>query len=531
MLSDKTIEKTNVGEERLPQKVSDNFQRLIPGIQNEDIINIFGKGIVRDTEQQKILSEITPQQLEERIPEVFGSFVTNFKGNYPQLKEDLIKWGIRKETVDIFISGISKGNETDKQRTINNFLDNVSATPEGAGLYSLLIIMSTKSLFNEQMKKESSLTYDDIRNIFGDKTNMLPMEIRLNGMNIENSEKESIPILITSTEQSSFLEREKGEAAKAEERQKKREEEKEQTKLATIREESIRKAVEDVLKEIELEKLILGDRKSLSAKDEEATAKIREDQEKLDAMLNSGFNLIIMPKIIDSGIKSGEDRALMKSALKNGTLVITEGEITKIPKSLQRLGPELKAMERQMGVAWETTQKMTVTKVDTYIQAQTKEAKKNVIENNLALDLTKGQREDISKEMTKYTKDEKVINGIKEGNLIALNRMDDRTLDKLYNIMLKIGTEKENEIISERIGDLDAKMGKEKLAKSIEDKAKEMRIELSDKDRELIRDIRKGGIAENKEKALSQISGIMFEVMRDSKIVEARRVEELPKVG
>jgi len=301
---------------------------------------------------------------------------------------------------------------------------------------------------------------------------------------------------------------------------------------AAIVEKSIRDEVERVLRELELEKMVYGDRQYLSAKDDKARERILEEHERSFAqIINYRFNEYVVPAIIDSSLKSREDKAAAKEALQKGTLVINEGVITKIPKNLQRLGPELKAMERQIGVAWETTKKMTVTKVDTYIQAQTKEAKKNVIENNLALDLTKGQREDISKEMTKYTKDEKVINGIKEGNLIALNRMDDRTLDKLYNIMLKIGTEKENEIISERIGDLDAKMGKEKLAKSIEDKAKEMRIELSDKDRELIRDIRKGGIAENKEKALSQISGIMFEVMRDSKIVEARRVEELPKVG
>jgi hypothetical protein len=68
-------------------------------------------------------------------------------------------------------------------------------------------------------------------------------------------------------------------------------------------------------------------------------------------------------------------------------------------------------------------------------------------------------------------------------------------------------------------------------ANMIEKKAKEMKVSLSSENKALITDIRESGLRANREKALTQLSGVLFEVMADNKIIERGERTNLPKAG
>jgi hypothetical protein len=319
-----------------------------------------------------------------------------------------------------------------------------------------------------------------------------------------------------STSESSFYGAEKGIVQVVEKEEKKKEEMKEQTKLAAIREESISKAIEEVLKAIELEKLILGDKDFLSAKDEKANAKIREDEEKrINEMMNSRFSALVVPRIIYSTIKSMEDRALI-----NKNLVVNEGQIAKMPKSLARIAG-MRELESQIGSAWKETKSILESRKETYIQQKTKEQRVSEIQTHIPFEWNRKQRNYVNEAMNKGKgANEKKIDvaNLKE---VSLKSMSDAQIKELHNFVLKIGTEKENEFISEtkKIKSLDSNIDKEDLAKAIEKKADDLHIKLNEDDKKLINEIRKTGLYENRKEMLIQFPKIVYEIYLDNQKV------------
>jgi len=223
--------------------------------------------------------------------------------------------------------------------------------------------------------------------------------------------------------------------------------------IAAVEDKKIRAAMETALEEVNMAGIIARDRRILNEvrKEDRARDQARIEKEKsMDDILNEKFNKYVVPAIIESSVNasgvSRDMRAEVRDNIKDNisakTISIENGEL-KVMKgiTLPANAGDMRALKGEVKKAWETAQKVANAEKKIHIQEQTKEAKINVIQNNLALDLTKDQREDAAKEMEKYTKDENVLEGIRNGNLLALNKVNDKTLDRLYKIMLRLGTE------------------------------------------------------------------------------------------
>ena|GEM_PF-6542081 len=311
----------------------------------------------------------------------------------------------------------------------------------------------------------------------------------------------------------------------------------ERLKSAAALEKSVRDEMEKVLRELELEKLLLNDRNFLSVREERGKTKAREDEKRLADLINDGFNALVVPKLIERNVASREDRLLIKDALKDGKLVIKEGEIT-IMRGYKGPTAAVKSLQRQVGSAWNTLEKSAKAEVFAVAEARTHEEKAKVIESNVALDLTKAQRESISREMARFMKTERndITESLQSGNadrlMKAVNKAgDEKVFDKLYGIMLKVGTEKMNEQVTEKMAVLEERFSSGQIATMVERKAKEMKIELSEEDKAVVSQIREDGLRQHRERALTQLSGILFEVMGDSNIVGKSERTNLPKAG
>lgn len=308
---------------------------------------------------------------------------------------------------------------------------------------------------------------------------------------------------------------------------------------------SIRNEAEEVLRLAKLDEMVKRDSNFLSMREEKAKAKAKEDERMVAEALDSRFNALVVPKLIDLNVRPTEDRLLIKNALRDGTLVIKEGKVTRMPKTLRRQTVEINALERQIGSAWDSVNKAAKAEVFAIAEDKTHDEKTRVIQSNLAIDLTKKQRESISNEMDKFISRNRIkigqnerngiVEGLKSGNADGVMKAvsstkDSRVFEKLYSVMLRMGTEEMAKQVTTKLNVLEGSFGGTQIGGMLERKAKEMKIELNEEDKQLIKDMKDKGFRENREKAIAQLSGLLFEVMADLSIIEKGKKTDLPKV-
>jgi hypothetical protein len=311
----------------------------------------------------------------------------------------------------------------------------------------------------------------------------------------------------------------------------------EHLKSASVTEKEINDAIKKALREVELEKLLFGQRDGLSGEIN------READRSLSSMLNRGFNAFVVPIVIDMNIKDAGSRAALKKAI-----TVKDGEITNMPTIAKIKGitaREREALERQIGSAWETAHKDAHLELKAYAAERKIENEKVVILSNLMFIMPE-QRESAANEIGDFAKnvvkaDPKTVNAItssiKERSARDLaNAMkgveDSRLVDYMNGVMLRLGTEMMHNQVSERknIEKLE-ELGGNQIASLIREKAEKMKMSLSSENKALITDIRENGLRANREKALMQLSGALFEVMADNKIIERGEKTNLPKAG
>ncbi len=311
----------------------------------------------------------------------------------------------------------------------------------------------------------------------------------------------------------------------------------EHLKSASVTEKEINDAIKKALREVELEKLLFGQRDGLSGEIN------READRSLSSMLNRGFNAFVVPIVIDMNIKDAGSRAALKKAF-----TVKDGEITNMPTIAKIKGitaREREALERQIGSAWETAHKDAHLELKAYAAERKIENEKVVILSNLMFIMPE-QRESAANEIGDFAKnvvkaDPKTVNAItssiKERSARDLaNAMkgveDSRLVDYMNGVMLRLGTEMMHNQVSERknIEKLE-ELGGNQIASLIREKAEKMKMSLSSENKALITDIRENGLRANREKALMQLSGALFEVMADNKIIERGEKTNLPKAG
>jgi hypothetical protein len=311
----------------------------------------------------------------------------------------------------------------------------------------------------------------------------------------------------------------------------------EHLKSAAALEKSVRDEMERVLRELELEKLLQGDRNFLSVKEDKTRVRQKDDEERLASIISDGFQFRVVPEIVKHFSQA------IKAAIKEKTITIgDEGDVT-IKKGFKGPASEARKFEKEVSTAWETINKVATIEVFAIAETRTRNEKANVILDNSLL-LTQTQRVATAREMDRFLEKTGVIGEVRDaivqslgtGNvdrlMKAVNRSgDERVFERLYGIMLKVGTEEMNRLVLDRVASLESSFAGIQVAGMVEKKAKEMKIELSADDRALMKDISDDGLRQHRERALTRLSGLLFEVMGDVGIVGRTEKTDLPKVG